>query len=597
MHVQVRVVRVVVNMSLKRKRKDDRESIKENEQPILNGSQTDLSLNLDPAPETPQKRRRGRPPGSTNKSKSTPGTPQQQGITQPKSSGRKLFGTPSKANADGLSDRGTPIVRNADRSARRKSVRSLIERTVAEDDLQGDQAEDEDSLARQIWDAEEAEEHDLNISNEEEPIADPAVPVTPSKKGRKGPRRKRTPTPPSDLPPHEQYFFQNRAGNNKTSNNTISSISLLSHEQYHKQIKAYKDPHQSSYAYLHSLHARSFPQWRFELSQSFSICLYGYGSKRHLTESFAKYLYSQQPSSPPKIVVTNGYISALTIRRILTTVATVVYDCPESSLPKLSTQPREVVDSILHELNTSPPSHPIYLLINSLDAPPLRRSPTPSIIAQLSTSPHIRLLATCDTPNFPLLWGTNLRDQYNWVFHDTTTFISYAGAEIEDVIEEVNGLMGRSGRRIKGKEGVGFVLKSLPENARNLYRVLIAELLSQQDSGLDGFDEDDVGDGDGDGDGEDENEENALIGTPQHKPKRRGRAIAAGEGACIEYRTLYQKVVEEFICSNEMGFRQLLKEFHDHQMIESRRDVTGAEMLGVPFLRDEMEAILEDLMG
>lgn len=65
----------------------------------------------------------------------------------------------------------------------------------------------------------------------------------------------------------------------------------------------------------------------------------------------------------------------------------------------------------------------------------------------------------------------------------------------------------------------------------------------------------------------------------------------------IEYRTLYQKVVEEFICSNEMGFRQLLKEFHDHQMIVSRRDPTGAEMLGVPFRREEMEAILEDLMG
>ncbi|KAL8759495.1 MAG: hypothetical protein Q9199_000716 [Rusavskia elegans] len=581
-------------MSLKRKRQDDRESIKENEQPVLNGSQTDASLNLDPAPETPQKRRRGRPPGSTNKPKLTPATPRNQGTPQSKQSGRKRFGTPSKAEADGPSEIGTPIVRNADRSARRKSVRTLIERSVAAGDFQEENAEDEDFLASQIWDAEEAEENDLRASSDEEPIADPAVPVTPSKRGRKGPRRKRTPTPPSDLPPHEQYFFQNRAGSNKTSNNTISSLSLLSHEQYHKQIKSYKDPHESSYAYLHSLHSRSFPQWRFELSQSFSICLYGYGSKRHLTDSFAKYLYSRESSSPPKIIVTNGYIPTLTIRQILTTIAGVVYDCPVSSLPKLSTQPREIVESILHELSTSPPAHPIYLLINSLDAPALRRSPIPALLAQLSANPHIRLLATCDTPNFPLLWDTNLRDQYNWVFHDTTTFISYAVVEIEDVVEEVNELMGRSGRRIKGKEGVGFVLKSLPENARSLYRVLVAELLSQQDSGLDDLqgDLDDV-----DVDGEDGN---ALIGTPHKLSQRRGKAAAAAAaagGACIEYRTLYQKVVEEFICSNEMGFRQLLKEFHDHQMIVSRRDVTGAEMLGVPFRRDEMESILDDLMG
>ncbi|KAL8855144.1 MAG: hypothetical protein Q9221_000050 [Calogaya cf. arnoldii] len=573
---------------MKRKRQHDREVSKENEQPVPNGSQTEASANLDPAPETPQKRRRGRPPGSTNKPKSTPATPHKQNTPQSKHNGRKLFATPSKTNTD------TPIVSNADRSARRKSVRTLIERSVAADDIQEEDTEDEDSLARQIWDADEGEEHDLRASSEEEPIPNPAIPVTPSRRGRKGTRRKRTPTPPSDLPPHEQYFFQNRAANNKTSNNTISSLSLLSHEQYHKQIKAYKDPHKSSYAYLHSLHSRSFPQWRFELSQSFSICLYGYGSKRQLTDSFAKYLYSQDSSSPPKIIVTNGYISTLTIRQILTTIAAVVYDCPVSSLPKLSTQPREIVESILHELNTSPPEHPIYLLVNSLDAPPLRRSPIHALLAQLSASPHIRLLVTCDTPNFPLLWDTNLRDQYNWVFHDTTTFISYAGVEIEDVVEEVNELMGRSGRRIKGKEGVGFVLKSLPENARSLYRVLVAELLSQQDSGLDPDLDNDVGDIEG------AEDENALIGTPHKSTQRRGKAAAAAagaDGACIEYRTLYQKVVEEFICSNEMGFRQLLKEFHDHQMIVSRRDVTGAEMLGVPFRKDEMEAILDDLMG
>ncbi len=110
---------------------------------------------------------------------------------------------------------------------------------------------------------------------------------------------------------------------------------------------------------------------------------------------------------------------------------------------------------------------------------------------------------------------------------------------------------------MKGKEGVGFVLRSLPENARNLYRVLIAELLAAMDE-------------DGGGGG--------------------------GEGG-MEYKVLYQKVVEEFICSNEMGFRQLLKEFHDHQMVVSRRDGGGAEMLGVPWRREEMEAILEDLVG
>ncbi|KAL8764201.1 MAG: hypothetical protein Q9184_000170 [Pyrenodesmia sp. 2 TL-2023] len=575
-------------MPLKRKRQDNHDTIQKN---TLQDQQSALAaskVKIDQAPETPSKKRRGHPPESASKSKATADGATGQDTPRSKQRGTRLFETPSKTKPGALSEAGNPIVRNADRSARRRSVRNLVERTIAADEnADGEDIEEEDdTLAKQIWDAEEAEDDDDRVCSEEEPVADLVAPETPSKRGRKGPRRKRTPTPPQDLPPHEQYFFQNRAGNTKTSNNTFSSLSLLSHEQYHNHINAYRDPHTSSCNYLHSLHSRSFPQWRFELSQAFNICLYGYGSKRNLTSSFASYLRSQHPpSAPPKIVVTNGYIATLTIRHILTTIACAVYHCPTpSALPiKLPSQPQQILSTILHELSSSPPGSSIYLLINSLDAPPLRRAPIPSLLAQLASSPYIHLLATCDTPNFPLLWDNQLREQYNWLFHDATTYISYGGVEVEDVVEEVNELMGRSGRRIKGREGVGFVLRSLPENARALYRVLVGELLSQ---GLDRLDEDEARE-------DDDEDEEALLGTP-HKAKVRGKVC---EAAGIEYRTLYQKVVEEFICSNEMGFRQLLKEFHDHQMIISRKDVTGAEMLGVPFRKEEMEAILEDLVG
>lgn len=149
------------------------------------------------------------------------------------------------------------------------------------------------------------------------------------------------------------------------------------------------------------------------------------------------------------------------------------------------------------------------------------------------------------------------------------------------MIDDVNELLGRSGRSIKGKEGVGFVLRSLPENARNLYRVLVAELLA-------GMDENNDEAGQEFGDGAREN---------NHEGTHRGRGPTDGGGGDgVEYRVLYQKVVEEFICTSEMAFRTLLKEFHDHQMVVSRRDGAGTEMLGVPFRRQEMEAILEDLL-
>lgn len=37
--------------------------------------------------------------------------------------------------------------------------------------------------------------------------------------------------------------------------------------------------------------------------------------------------------------------------------------------------------------------------------------------------------------------------------------------------------------------------------------------------------------------------------------------------------------------------------FHDHQMITSRKDILGTELLSLPFRREELEAILEDLVS
>jgi origin recognition complex subunit 2 len=59
---------------------------------------------------------------------------------------------------------------------------------------------------------------------------------------------------------------------------------------------------------------------------------------------------------------------------------------------------------------------------------------------------------------------------------------------------------------------------------------------------------------------------------------------------------LYQKAAEDFVCSSDMNFRFLLKEFHDHQMITSRRDASGTELLCVPLGKEEMQAVLEDLV-
>lgn len=464
---------------------------------------------------------------------------------------RLLFATPKR-----LTD--TPSRNAADRSARRKSTKTLIERTmngeVSDDD-------EDEQVARRIYGDEEDLDEPLG---EALPLAEELIPETPSRKGKRAPKpkpgangkgkgkaRARSPTRPLDLSPPELYFAQNRTAALKTSNHTLSSLALLDHDEYFTLLRSYKDPHQPSIDFLESLHARSFPQWDFELKEGFNILCYGWGSKRHLLETYAKHVFDLSPADDrAQIVIVNGYNPSTTLRSILTTLSSLFPDVPKSK--GTSGQPIELADKLLTHLSSTPEKK-VTLIIHSLDAAPLRRAATQNLIARLASHPQINLVSSSDHPNAALLWDSGARAAYNFVWHDCTTFASY---EVErPTVDEVHALLGRSGRRVGGKEGVGFVLRSLPVNARSLFKILIVEQLMAMEDDME------------------------------------------GDGEGVEYRTLYQKAVEEFVCGDEVAFRSLLKEFHDHQMVTSRKDAMGTEMLSVPFRREELEAILEDLMA
>ncbi|KAF9894039.1 Origin recognition complex subunit 2 [Aspergillus nanangensis] len=499
----------------------------------------------------------------------TPAALKESGLKTPthRSKAKALFSTPTKSKVTTVS---TPTrVRNADRSAKKKSARLLLEQD--EDDIwDGADRLAEEILEDEINDSQKAIEDDKDVVDTIEPSqgkkGSSKTPATPKRRaGRpKGAKNKRSPTPEGELPAHERYFFQNRAGPPRTSNNNLNKVSLLTHEEYFEKLGQYADPYQKEKAFLLDLHRRSFPQWDFEFHEGFNICLYGYGSKRQLLENYADWLCQKQKSGAPPIVVVNGHTPNISIRSIFATIVTAVLGADIPS--KLGSQPIEVLELLQSVLKSRPAQTLITVLINSVDAPSLRRAANQGLLARLAATPKIHLLVTADTPNFLLMWDISLRDQLNFVFHDCTTFSPF---ETEfDVVEEVHSLLGRKGRRIGGKEGVEFVLQSLPENARNLYRLLLTEIVSLFDEG---HNSDDEADGEG----------------GHHGGK---------EEPGIEFRMLYQKAAEEFIASSEMMFRTLLKEFHDHQMITSRMDTSGMEILGVPLPRQEMEGVLEDLI-
>jgi origin recognition complex subunit 2 len=478
---------------------------------VANAEDDAMNIDVEPAGEAPltaTPKRRGRPPKKLIADTDNAVT------STPKSKGKTPVKTPSRNGANGID---TPSRRNvADRSARRKSARALIDRVMG--DATSDDEERDETIAREIYESsgaedesDEDEEIDTTAAEESAAVADTPS-KTPARKKRAA--RKRSPTPPRDLPPHEQYFYQNKPGLAKTSNNNLSLLDLLTHDEYFAVLEKLDQPHAEEIRALQSLHSNSFPQWAFELSQGFSICLYGFGSKRGLLREFATHLYSRTDDhKQAKIVVVNGYVRTTSVREILTTVGSAVD--PSQKIASGNTM------AMLQNLQSLLSSHDttITLIINSMDAQPLRKQTIQSILAQLAAHPQIHLICSADTPDFPLMWDSGLRSSFNFAFHNATTFAPFR-AEI-DVVDEVHELLGRKARRVGGKEGVTFVLRSLPENAKNLFRLLVTEVLVAMDDG----------------------------------------SGASAEGTGVEYRMLYNKAVEEFICSSEMAFRTLLKEY------------------------------------
>ncbi|KAI0196642.1 putative origin recognition complex subunit 2 [Xylaria flabelliformis] len=464
-------------------------------------------------------------------------------------------GTKSRDSANGE----TPRRQRNDRSARKKSARALIEKVVG--GVSSDEEVDED-IAREIYESSEDDDIIGEDNMEAHPIEGdpeelPDNAATPSRKshGRTKAKtgiRKRSPTPPRHLPPHELYFAQNRPGAAKTSNNTLASLTLLTHEEYFSLLREYKDSHDDDIEFLDSIHVQSFPQWSFELSQGFSVCLYGYGSKRALLHKFAKHVANTTSHhGNHRIIVINGYVRAnmSSLRDILSVVAEAIE--PKHKLA--AGGPSVMMENLKSLLS----AHDIIItvILNSIDAVPLRRPGFQPVLAQLAAHPQIQFICSANTPDFTLLWDSSLRSSFGFIFHDCTTFVPFT-TELE-IIHDVHELLGRRARLVGGKEGVTYVLRSLTDNARNLYRLLVGEVLIAMDDEAD---------------------------------------CSGDENPGVEYKMIYNKAVEEFICSSEMAFRTLLKEFHDHQMITSRKDVLGTELLSVPFQKEELEGILEDIV-
>lgn len=400
-------------------------------------------------------------------------------------------------------------------------MRRIVARADLSDDDDLDQ-QDEDNLARRIY----AEGSDSDSMAEESLPRPKAKPGRPKKQPGKVGKREITP-PPSTLEGPDSYFHQNRKARLQTSTSTLASLKQLDHSTYFSLLRAHPPDHVEDREHLQKLHANSFGQWIFELSQGFNILLYGYGSKRKLLGAFAAKVYT----APDSVVVVNGYLPGLTVKDILGTVANALLGSNHGV--RLGTTPNEILDNLLVLLDENT-AQKLIIILHNLDGEALRQERSQAIISRLVAHPKISLTASIDHIRAPLLWDAARVSQFNFLWHDATTFDPYT---VEIPVDEALSLIDGAGRA-GGTKSVKYVLASLPSNAKSLFRILISHQLQAM-----------AGDHDG------------GVGEGKAKAKKGSKAKTDASEYGVEYRVLYQRAVGEFICSNDVAFRTLLKEY------------------------------------
>jgi origin recognition complex subunit 2 len=391
-----------------------------------------------------------------------------------------------------------PVVTNADRSARRKSTRHFVHEEESGEDS-------EDELVKRVYGGDEEEEGEDDTEDG----------ATKRKRGGKAKKREVTP-PPDVLEGPESFFHQNRKGRQHTSTSSLASLKQMDHGRYFGLLREHTPDHVPDREFLLQVHTDDFGQWIFELSQGFNLLLYGYGSKRKLLLSFAEKIYTR----PGSVVVVNGFITGIKIKDVLGTVATALLGANHNV--KLGVSPNDMLENLLSLLDEAS-AQKMTVVFHNLDGEALRQERSQAVIARLAAHPKISLVASIDHIRAPLLWDAARVSQFNFLWHDATTFEPYT---VEIPPDEALSLVDGAGRA-GGTKGVKYVLASLPSNAKSLFRILVSHQLQAM-----------VDDGDA----------------------GKGKKVDASDYG-VEYRVLYQRAVGEFICSNDVAFRTLLKEY------------------------------------
>ncbi|RLV91475.1 Origin recognition complex subunit 2 [Spathaspora sp. JA1] len=370
----------------------------------------------------------------------------------------------------------------------------------------------------------------------------------------------------------EGYFEQHSARISGVGRSLTDLAPQLDYQEFNSYIKLADSLSHDRKAVLHSLHKYLHNQWCFQLSQGFNINFYGIGSKIELINDFAQeylgvWLKNVIPDHPiPKILVINGYNPTLKFKKMALEIAACLIpnEVQKEEGIRLPQHISETVPFIVNYMNERRKSNTgnkngfikpeLIVIIHNLDGESFRNDKIQGYLSLLASIPELWLISSTDNINASLLWDSFKIKNFNFIWHDLTTYSCYINeSSFKDVLN-----LGKS-KKFVGNSGAKFVLRSLTDNHRNLYRVLVETQIENM----------------------------KKVATT--RAARNGLKGTMKFG--VELKTLYDKCLDEFITSNEITFRTFLTEYIEHKMCQLVKDSAGVEIIFIPFSFEEMQKV------
>lgn len=370
----------------------------------------------------------------------------------------------------------------------------------------------------------------------------------------------------------EGYFEQHNLRFRPSATSLTSNAPSMEYDEFIPMVKLGALIHLQERSSLNELHKTLYHQWCFELSQGFSLNMYGVGSKTTFIMDFvSEYLldwYGEViDDQMPVVMVANGYNPSTKLKAVIHDIIGALIT-PEMQKLKSLRMPKHVAEAfpyLLNYLKRVQRQHnellkvDLVLVVHSIDGEAFRDERSQNYLSQLAALPNVWFIASSDNVNASLLWDLNRCKNFNFLWHDTTTYEPYSiEMSFKDVLS-----MGQS-KKFLGTKGVRYVLTSLSSRAKELYQTLLQMQIQK-------------------------------LADSSTEAGRTG--LRPNVNTAVDLRALYDKCRLILAVSNDIDFRNTLREYVEHKMCKMTRNKLGTEVVYVPFSFDEMEKLYQTEFG